>query len=68
MMAYEYVKKCYGVNPVPGKRVKVAGDIPGNQRQGTISRKRHYDHYVYVRLDDYSKSVRCHPLDLIYLD
>ena len=65
-MAYEYVRKFYKVPAAPGVRVKVRGDDIGRERQGVIVRKRHYDHYVYVKFDGQKHNIRVHPLDLIY--
>lgn len=61
-MAYEYVKKTYGVQPEPGMRVA----IEYSKQTGTIARKRHYTHYVFVKLDGHKHSRPYHPLDLIY--
>jgi hypothetical protein len=61
-MAYEYVKSYYGVNPEPGMRVKVKG----SEKQGTIARKRSYDHYVHVKFDGSKFDVPCHPMDLLH--
>ena len=57
---YAYVRQHYGVDPVPGARVKMG------ERPGTIAHKRSYDHYVYVRFDDIKHPVPVHPLDLTY--
>ena len=61
-MAYEYIKQAYGVKPEPGMRVTIAY----NKHVGTIARKRHYTHYVFVKLDGHKHARPYHPLDLIY--
>lgn len=61
-MSYEYVKSYYGVKPEPGMRVKMKGD----DRCGTVVRRRSYDHYVYVKFDGAKFGVPVHPLDLVY--
>lgn len=61
-MAYEYVKQYYGVNPEPGMRVT----MKDSGKQGTVARKRSYDHYVHVKFDGSNFDVPCHPLDLQY--
>ena len=62
-MAYEYIKKAYGVQPEPGMLVT---SIDG-KKSGVIVRKRHYNHYVRVRLDGRKRGdTPFHPLDLIY--
>lgn len=65
-MAYEYVKSYYGVNPEPGMRVAMKDKSAGKGRQGTVAKKRSYDHYVHVKFDGTKFDVPVHPLDLIY--
>jgi hypothetical protein len=63
-MAYEYVKRAYGVNPVVGHRVRhhVAG-----YGIGTICResKSKY-HRVMVKFDN-GRRGSCHPTEMDYL-
>ena len=61
-MAYEYVKSVYGVNPEPGQRVT----SKDGTKAGVISKRRSYDHYVYVTLDGTKFAVPFHPDDLVY--
>ena len=61
-MAYEYVKKFYGVNPEVGMRVTTQD----GKKSGMVVAKRSYDHYVHVRFDGQKHDVPCHPLDLVY--
>jgi hypothetical protein len=61
-MAYEYVKKYYGVDPKPGMRVTTED----GKKSGVIARKASYNNYVYVKFDGAKFSVPCHPLDLVY--
>jgi len=60
---YEYVRRVYGVNPVPGHRVR----LENTDRTGVISRRRNYDHYVWVRFDGAAFASPCHPKSLAYL-
>lgn len=65
-MAYEYVKRAYGVFPVVGERVR---GIEGLARYGlgTIQREsRSQPHYVMVKFDN-GKSGPCHPTEIEYL-
>lgn len=64
-MAYEYVKRYYGVPAEPGTRVLMPGHRP--TEEGVIARKRCYDQYVHVRFDGQTFSVPVHPLDLVYV-
>lgn len=59
---YAYVKSYYGVNPVPGHRVRFT-----DRREGVIARRQSYDQYVWVRFDGGKHAVPCHPTDLTYL-
>lgn len=61
--AYDYVRRTYGVNPIPGHRVQ----LENSDRQGVITRRRTYDHYVWVRFDGMGFASPCHPKSLIYL-
>jgi hypothetical protein len=63
-MAYEYVKKYYGVQVEPGDRVRMKGLSP---REGIVARKRSYDQYVHVKFEGTKFDVPVHPGDLIYL-
>ncbi len=60
-MAYEYVKQYYGVKVEPGDRVRMG------EKEGTVARKRAYDHYVHVKFDGTKFDVPVHPMDLLYL-
>ena len=61
-MAYEYVKSYYGVRPVIGRRVR----LENSDRFGVITRRRAYDHRVWVRFDGQSFASPCHPTSLDY--
>ncbi|MEC7798106.1 MAG: hypothetical protein VX755_12395 [Pseudomonadota bacterium] len=61
-MAYEYVKRAYGVNPVPGARVQHTE----TKKFGTIARVRTDDNYVHVRFDGQGFHLPCHPKALDY--
>jgi hypothetical protein len=63
-MAYEYVKQAYGVNPVPGQRVR----HNENDKHGVIARRKSYDNYVYVKFDGEEFAKPCHPCALDYLE
>lgn len=64
-MSYEYVRRTYGVNPVPGQRVR-------HQETGKLGVIVHENvsaaHYVHVRFDHLKFSLPCHPNALDYLD
>lgn len=62
-MAYEYVRQAYGVDPVPGQRVRFT---EGKPRFGMIASRRAYDHYVWVRFDGEKHPSPCHPTSLDY--
>lgn len=64
MMAYEYVKQAYSVNPKIGQRVR-HNEI---DKCGRIVSRKNYDHYVHVMFDDEAFSKPCHPLALDYLE
>lgn len=67
MTAYEYVRKTYGVNPVPGARVRFTETNRGGQSTlGTIARRKSYDHHVYVLFDGEKHPMPCHPTSLDY--
>lgn len=61
-MAYEYVKKAYGVSPVVGNIVRHT-EI---DKQGVIVARKSYNHYVYVRFEGSKHAVPCHPTALDY--
>jgi len=61
---YDYVRRSYGVDPVPGHRVRFIGS---QGREGVIARRQSYDNYVYVTFDGQKNAVPCHPTDLTYL-
>lgn len=62
-MAYDYIKRFYGVNPVRGQRVR----HQVTNKVGTICQAAGDPQYVSVRFDDRSHSVPCHPTELDYL-
>ena len=62
-MAYDYIRRAYGVDPIVGKRVRHA--ITGDS--GTIAREnRSASHYVHVRFDGQKHAAPCHPTELEY--
>lgn len=62
-MAYEYVKRTYGVEPKIGARVRHTE----NEKTGVIVRPAaSSDHYVFVRFDGQKHGSPCHPLALDY--
>lgn len=62
-MAYEYVRKAYGVNPVVGARVQHTE----TKKLGVISREsKGQGHYVMVKFDGQKFSLPCHPDALDY--
>lgn len=60
---YDYVRRTYGVNPIPGHRCR----LENTDREGVIARRRNYDHWVWVRFDGSGFATPCHPTSLIYL-
>jgi hypothetical protein len=64
-MAYEYVKRTYGVPVEVGQRVRMK-DSPRRKREGVVVAKRTYDNYVHVRFDGQNFDVPVHPFDLEY--
>ncbi len=62
-MTYEYVKRTYGVNPIPGNRVR----HQITNREGVICRSRSQEHYVKVRFDGQKHPMPCYPTELDYL-
>jgi hypothetical protein len=66
-LAYEYVKRAYGVNPEVGMRVTF-NEKGCARKEGVIVGKRaeEYDHYVHVRFDGTKFDVPCHPTSLEY--
>ena len=62
-MAYDSVKRTYGLNPVPGERFR----LEDSTLEGFISRRNSYDNYVWVTFDGSKQSVPCHPKSLEYL-
>lgn len=59
---YDYVRRTYGVDPIPGQRARFT-----DGREGVIARRQSYDNYVYVTFDGGKHAVPCHPTDLTYL-
>ncbi len=64
-MAYEYVKRSYGVPAEVGMRVTF-NEEGSPRKDGVIVGKRQYDHYVHVRFDGCKFDVPCHPMSLDY--
>jgi hypothetical protein len=64
-MAYDYVRRAYGVDPKVGQRVRHL-EI---DRFGTIVQEnKSASHYVQVKLDGQRFASPCHPAALEYLD
>lgn len=62
-MAYEYVKKSYGVFPEVGARVR----HNETNKSGVISREdKSMSHYVMVKFDGRKFASPCHPTALDY--
>jgi hypothetical protein len=59
---YDYVRRYYGVDPVPGRRARFTPD----GREGVIARRQSYDQYVWVKFDGEKHAMPCHPTDLDY--
>ena len=64
-MAYDYVRRNYGVDPIVGERVR----LENSDREGVIARESPgQGHYVMVRFDGGPRrSMPCHPTSLEYL-
>lgn len=63
-MAYDYIKRAYGVDPREGQRVKhtVTGEF------GTVTAEDPgQGHYVQVQFEGRRFSLPCHPTELEYL-
>lgn len=61
-MPYDYIRRTYAVDPVPGERVKHT--VTG--KSGVIVRTRGDPQYVQVRFDGQKHSLPCHPTELDY--
>lgn len=61
-MAYDYVKRTYGVEPVIGARVRHT-EI---NKEGVIVRRKADDQYVWVQFDGQKHPSPCHPMALDY--
>lgn len=61
---YAYVKRAYGVNPVPGARVEETA----TGRKGTIIRPQADPYMVRVRFEGETKISNVHPRALTYGD
>ena len=62
-MAYEYIKRTYGVSPEPGK---VAYHTVTKQ-WGVIKREKpSHGHYVQVQFEGEKHASPCHPTELQY--
>lgn len=65
---YDYVRRQYGVDPVPGHRVRLETYPPSKAgKLGTIARERSPNHYVHVVFDGEKHASPCHPTSLEYL-
>jgi hypothetical protein len=65
-MAYDYVKRTYGVNPVVGARVRHP-EMKGPRSFGTIARENpSQGHHVMVRFDGQNFASPSHPTALDY--
>lgn len=65
-MAYDYVKRMYGVDPIVGARVRHT-ELQGARSFGTIAREKPaLGHYVMVRFDGQNFALPCHPTALDY--
>lgn len=62
-MAYEYVKRTYGVDPQIGGRVR----LEHTGKEGAIAARSSYDAYVWVTFDGQNFASPCHPKSLEYL-
>lgn len=60
--SYAYIRRTYGVEPTPGRRVR----HQITNRHGLIVRPRGDPHYVQVRFDGQKHTVPCHPTELDY--
>jgi hypothetical protein len=60
-MAYDYVKRTYGVEPKVGQRVKHT--VTGNS--GVVAREdKGQAHYVQVKFDGKRFALPCHPTEI----
>ena len=64
-MAYDYVKRTYGVDPVVGARVRHT-EMKGPRSFGTIAREGSAGHHVMVTFDGHGHASPCHPTSLDY--
>lgn len=66
-MAYDYVKRAYGVDPKVGQRVRMnEGCEP--RKEGVIAPESpSHGHYVQVRFDGQNFASNCHPTSIDYL-
>lgn len=55
MMAYDYIRRVYGVGFNPGERIAVDG------KPGTVTKPRDDLHYVRVRFDGQKHISNAHP-------
>ncbi len=62
-MAYEYVKRAYGVDPQIGGRVR----LEHTGKEGVIAARAAYDNYVWVTFNGVNFATPCHPKSLEYL-
>jgi hypothetical protein len=63
-MAYDYVRRMYGVNPIPGQRIR----CHSSGKLATIIRPQPEDQYVHARIDGERHRSRFHPTSIDYLD
>ena len=65
-MAYDYIKRAYGVDPAVGARVRHT-EMKGPRSYGTIAREApSQGHHVMVRFDGQKFASPCHPTSLDY--
>ena len=63
---YDYVRKTYQVDPIPGQRVRLNEGV--EKPEGTIKPEdRSCSHYVMVQFDNVRWPSPCHPTSLDYL-
>lgn len=66
MMAYDYVRRTYAVDPIVGHRVRFTEYA--EKPEGTICREdTSRSHYVMVKFDNARWPSPCHPTSLEYL-
>lgn len=62
-MAYDYIRRAYGIPVRPGSRVR----LEGTAHHGTVMPcPASQQHYVRVLFDEFPRAVPVHPQSLIY--